>query len=339
MRTSSADLLTLLQVDGRLRHVQFGLFTLSNSLNTVATLHHVRSPIVAIITLGLITAGGLTIYDRGPSPYPMGRSLAVALIVISTAFASWNLPSHGWPGWASWFWASSTILLTLLALRGRVVMAWSAFMLNASITVGWAVSSGRPLLEGVGFVIRHAGLLAIVTLFAWLLGRTIASVQHFRLTAIERAAAEGHARALLDAGDARLRQLHLLAGGTLELLASDAALTETDKAECLFREATIRDWLRGGSLATDATLEMIRTARARGVHVMLLDDASDDDPALPQASEIESQIRTVLESMDGGQVTIRRVPDGRETCVTIRAHDHERVIRVDIPTVPEQDQG
>jgi hypothetical protein len=316
----------LLGLTSRPAYLVLAVFTASNTLNAVATLGDVRSPAAALVGLVLVTVGAVLVLRPAPDPYPLPLTFAVLGLTTAVSLLAWNLPAQGWPGWASWFWSAVTVLLFVVALRGRTAWAWLGFAMHAGITAGWAFWTGRGLGEAAGFVLRHAGLLLVVTLFTVLLRRTLAQIRRMQEAGVVRIRAEESAAAALRVQRERRERLLALTGDTLERLASGGSLTAAEKREALATEAAVRDWLRGGALATEEVLQAAQRARARGVKVALLDDGE----ARPHPPDTITAVVRALDDARAGHIVVRALPPGRETSVTIRAHHGERLTRIDL---------
>ncbi|QOR71328.1 hypothetical protein IM660_03225 [Ruania alkalisoli] len=319
--------------------VILALFTLSNTVNTLATLNAVRSPVAAVAALILATAGAvLLLLPTRSSRYPRAAAYAVVLIVVGLSLASWNLPASGWPGWASWNWFASTLLLIVLVLRGRVLAAWIGFALHVLLVFGWVAQAGRPLIQGVEFVVHHAVLLVVFTVFSSVLRRTMRSIAQVEQAHLELVSSRAWADAAAGAREERVARVTLAAGDLLEILSADTPLTDQHQRECLLAEATIRDVLRGGVLASDDVLAAARDARLRHVTVQLLDDGGPSRPDGGDLERMHEAACAALERADDGTLTIRRLPPGRPQLATIRLATAGRAERLDVPArTPQRD--
>lgn len=334
MTEQRTDISTLLRLAHWPAYLMMGLFTLSNALNTFATLDQVKSAPIAILAFTLVTIGAALLLIPAPDPYPAPLTAAVATISVAVSFAAWNLPDNGRLGWASWIWGGAVILLFFVTLRGRVLVSWVAFALHVAITIWWAVDIGRGIEAGISYVIRHAGLLLIVTLFTLLLRRTLRSLRTVHEAGLRRSSEEAAARAALTEQQRRIDRLHQLAGGALARIASEDRLTDSDRQEFLLIDGTIRDWLRGGQLATDAVIEASRIARRRGITVTLLDDAGNRRLSDREIDRVSTAVVDVLRRASAGAVTARLLPPGREAIASIRAGDGDVINRIDIAAAP-----
>lgn len=306
------------------------LFTVSNLFYTVANLDAVRSPAVAVLTLLLVTAGAVVVAQPARDPFPAVPTVAVLTVVVLVSFASWNLPATGWPGWASWFWFGTTALLMFLVLRGRGPAAWIGFGLHAAITMGWALSTGRSWADGIGFVIRHAGLLLVISLLALLLRRTLVTLGEFRAAELQRAQHRAEAAAVIRTRDARMAIVRELAYEELEHLASHRPISDADRDRFLWAESSVRDILRGGTIVDRTVLDAARRARQRSVRVMILDDSHGADLDPSDRERVLAQSIAALDAATTGEVTIRRLPPGRSSIATIRVADGEEVSRIQV---------
>lgn len=304
------------------------LFCTVNTVNTVVTLGDVASSALAVLTLVLLSAGAVIVMLPAADPLPWGRTLAVAVLAVAVCAMAWNLPATGWPGWASWFWGARTFVLMALLIRQRIVTAWIAFALGMALTLVWSVSVGRSVWEGVGFDIRHAGLLFCVTLLVGLLRQSARSITELNAVLLERERRHAREDAAAQVRTTRLARLRALVADALTRLAGTAPLTESDRTDFRLREATIRDWLRGGALATDALIRAARTARERGVDIAILDDTPPETILHPDPA---ARIADLVAGTAHGAIVVRRRlgEDGPHT--SVRIDERGRIRRENIP--------
>ncbi|MFT4233954.1 MAG: hypothetical protein QM607_02975 [Microbacterium sp.] len=329
--TASVQLSSLLRLSSPQTYAVAALLMLSNLLDATFTLNVMRNPEIAIGLTMLIALAGMLVVLPAPDPYPRIHSAIIVIVLLAGSFGSWNLPGADVRGWRTWTWGAVMIIACLLALRGRVLAAWIGYLQHVAIIVWWAVDQGRTVTDGLSFLLRNAGVLVVFTLFVLGFRRTLVTINRLAESARARALVQERERAEIDEQSERVAKLRALAGSSLELLASAAPLTDADRAEFVLAEATVRDWMRGGSIATDEVLAAARAARERGVRVMLLDDHGASDPDPGETARIVERALRHLAVASSGTVTIRRVPPGRGVAATIRSEDdHGNVFRDEV---------
>lgn len=305
--------------------VLMSVFTAANALNALSTLGEVYWAPYAILTLLAVTAGAFLLCQPAPDPYLRLPSVLVVLLVIGVSFSAWNVPPDRMGTPASWFLLAAAILLFFLAVRGRILLAWLGFGVHMALVTWSALAAGFSLAEAVSFTIPHAVPILAASIFVPLLRSTLHQVRRVQEEARTHAAAQEGARAGLAEQESRMRRLWDISEEALVLLASPAELTAADRADFLLTEAAVRDWLRGGSLATPEVLEAARHARARGVRISLLDDSNGSaSPAV--LARVTGEAVAALEAAQSGEAVVRLLPPGRAFGATI--HTEEQTITI-----------
>jgi multidrug efflux pump subunit AcrA (membrane-fusion protein) len=249
-------------------------------------------------------------------PLPRGSvTSALVLCAISATLAyTQEWPENPSP-FAHWHLGAVTIVLVVLAVRGRVGAAWVAYALLFAGTVAWALIHGLGVGDGVAMIIRHAGTLLAGTLFA--VGRRRAATRLLATNDARTAAAYEQAQAIaaIEEREAQLARVNAMARPTLERLARAGEMGAAERAECLQIEASLRDAMRGRLLFVDPIIAAARSARARGVEVTLIDDHGDDSS--PDLTAVIERVTEELDSVSSGRFTARVLPEGRGDLATI----------------------
>jgi hypothetical protein len=312
------DVAKLLILTGPATQLLLALFVITQTVLFLSTAGDVARPWVSAFALILVNSVAVLITRPGPYPLKLNHALAsVAVVAMSTALVSWELPTSGWPGYASWHLGANTFLLLGLGLRGRSGWAWVGMAGMVGVTILWTASTGRGLLTGVDLVDRQAGTLLIGTIFAIGLSRTAQRIDDFNATESRRAAEH----AALQAGsEERVKQILRLgsdARPVLELIASPAPVALTQRREFLILEATLRDDIRARSLAREPLTAVAKNARRRGIGVLLLDDSEPESYSDDQQIWIASWVASHLREMNRGTLTARVLPLGRSAVASI----------------------
>jgi hypothetical protein len=326
----AADVSTMLRLSSPPAFALLVLFVGGNAALAVATLgivHH-AAPTVAALVLLLAGAVLLTTPARGRLPW-VNIVIILVLVAVITALVSWNLPTTVRPGYASWHWGANTVLLFFLVLRGRGAAAWAGFAVMSLVTLAWAVDTGRGPASLLQYLPNHAGTLLLAVFVSWGLGRTGRRIAALHRNQAESAAAEARATA---AGLERATQaayLNNTARPALERIAAGAPYSDSERAQWLRLEATIRDSLRAFVLRDTALAAAATRARERGVEVALLDDSEGN--ITPDAERaVVSAMVAELDRMRSGQFTGRVLPAGRDRVATIVIHEQDDTRRVDV---------
>lgn len=322
--STSTDVSELLSLKSAPARFILGLFILSNVAFTVATLDRMSAVWPSAVALVLISTGALLIMRPQTDPFPIRDTIILLGIVVSSALTvSWYLPEVGDLGRESWHLGAATWLLFFLALRRRALMAWLGMALLTSITVWWAVSTGRGAPYALTMVQMHIGILLVATLFASSLRRTARTINTLTARSVDAAAAAAGAYAGSEIRSQRVAELAALAVPPLELIATGHALSGKDRNECRTVEAELRDSVRGRSLSVPSITAAVRSARSRGVAVNLLDDRGTPLPSGSAMQRLQEQVVASLDATTTGTVTVRMLPEGRDAAVTVVAGDPE----------------
>jgi len=258
-----------------------------------------------------------------PSAQSIPPVAAVCALLLSAAAATLEY-TQPWPAtpspFAHWHLGATTIVLVVLAVRGRVTCAWVAYAGLVGGTILWAVLHGLTVGDGVGLIIRHAGTLLAGSLFAVGRRRTAKSLVAVNEASTARAFTQAQAIAAIEEQESQLARVNAMARPLLERLARPHNLNDAERAECLHVEATLRDAMRGRSLFVEPVITAARAARSRGVEVALLDDRGEATEA--EVAAVAAIVAGELDSTTSGRFTARVLPEGREDLATIVVDSH-----------------
>jgi hypothetical protein len=260
-------------------------------------------------------------------------SLPVSVFVIAVGVAicllvSWELLDLGY---SQWFVGSATVALFYMSLRGRIALAWLGFALICVATIIWGLTVDYRIDDAVLVLSRQLPVLIVGTLFAVGLRRTGDEIRRLTTEGTLRAGAEAATIATAREREDRLLALGEFATSMLEKLASGAPIAPADRLEYALAEAELRDGLRAPSLVLPDVSAAARSARRRGVEVVLLDDS---DPSLLGPGDLAraaSRIAARINASKSGRVTARLLPPGRGTIATIVVDGVEHVSE-EVPT-------
>ncbi|WP_084104562.1 hypothetical protein [Demequina sp. NBRC 110056] len=328
VRPPEADVSSLLYLGSRPALALVILFIAANAIFTFATIDVLIQPWQSYLAMVLVSGAGVLLARAHPDPFPRADTYAVlAVVVVSTALVATNLSDVDDLGRATWHLGSNTWLLFFLALRRRASMAWVGMALMAAITIAWADLSGRGLLAGVLMLNTHLGILLVGTLFALALRRTGRRIGSLERRSLAAAADQAEASAAEEIRRTRSAELAKLAVPLLDRIAAGAPFSADERARFRLAEARLRDGVRGRALMLPEVAQAASGARSRGVAVTILDDRGTL-PAEGDATErLIAACVGALENAASGTVTIRLVPAGRSTALTIVATEGDEVRR------------
>ena len=213
----------------------------------------------------------------------------------------------------SWYVSGLGALLAVTAIRGQQAVSW----------IGAAVLSLEVLVWGGTETLFNSGLAGAMSLVV------AANVISFALTRIEietqtylDKAIEIEAAAAVESSTRleRSRRLTETLRVSYPLLQKIAAgeLDEESRQEAKLLEAQLRDGIRGRELIDSKLQEAIRSARLRGVEVVVLDEGGMESLAENSKVTLRQRLATELDQISSGRVTIR-APRGGKTTATFVA--------------------
>ncbi|WP_144276246.1 hypothetical protein [Demequina sp. NBRC 110053] len=327
-RPPEADVSSLLYLGSTPARALVVLFVAANAIFTVATLDVLINPWQSFAAMLIVSLAGLLLARAHPDPFPRRDTNAVlAVVIVSSVLVATNLTDAESLGRATWHLGSNTWLLFFLALRRRAAMAWLGMAAMAAITIAWAHVSGRGVVAGVMMLNTHVGILLVGTLFATALRRTGRRIASLERRSIAAAAEQAESAAAEEIRRTRSGELARLAVPLLEQIAAGGPFEPSDRARFRLAEAALRDGVRGRSLMLPEVVQAAAGARSRGVAVTILDDRGSLPTDGDSAERLSGAVVAALEAASAGTVTIRLVPAGRSTALTIVASEGEHVRR------------
>ena len=222
------------------------------------------------------------------------------------------------PGWDHWTAGAGTFLACGLILRGRGRQAWAAMALMLAGTTAWALATGGSLLVVGAYNGGHVLTLAMWSLTAMWSERAYRAIgfQQRRLRSLRarRRAEEEAERVLMEARASVARRalpvLREIASGVID---------EGVRTRARLLEAELRDEIRAACFTGTAVVGAARRARARGVDVVLLDDAgstadggrAEESPDGSERDRLVEAVAQFLEEVDHGRIVVRVPPRSR----------------------------
>ncbi len=245
----------LVQVTGPGISVFIALYFACQCILAMWTIGGVRQPVFVYIALGLYfllcAAFARDRSDRLPLPLAIA---AIAVGVAGSALISWQLV---YTGYAQWYYGASVVTMILVALRGRIALAWLGFVLSSAVVILWGATSYIGVLTEVFMVAKHAPILLVGTLFAIGSRRARATIERIAVEDRRAVAATATHLAAAREREQRLDRLEHDAVPFLERIASGVEPTAADRREYALLSAEFRDDLRG---------RRVLGAEARGIH-------------------------------------------------------------------------
>lgn len=324
-----ADTSTLLHLGSEPAHIILGLFAVTNIAFAIIYADAVTFPAVSMVALALVLGGAVLLMVPGPDPFPLARAwMIIAVVGVSTALVTWNLPDVGEFGRATWHQSANAWLLFFLTLRRRAGLAWVGFAVMAVLTAAWGVTSGRGPLSTLMMLNTHAGTLVVATLLGAGLRRASRDIDAFSARADAAAQAQAESQARREIRRRRVAEVVETAGAPLRRIAQGAPFTDAERVDFQTAEADLRDSVRARGLTTPAVVTAASAARRRGVQVVLLDDRGEPVADGMAMQRLSDAVAAVLDDAVDGVVTVRLLPPGRETLLTIVAQEGDESKRI-----------
>jgi len=328
-RVTPTDVSRLLGLHTDGAHLVMGLVIVSNAVFTFATaslLDHAWASYTAMV---LVCAGVVIVGRPFPDPFPLRLTLVeLGIIAVSTALVCYALPDAGALGRATWHLGANTWLIWFLILRRRVLLAWAGGLSMVAIMAAYGVISGRGPLWGVTLAQSQVALMVVATLFGASLRRTANRINELTERSVSASIVAASADAAQEIRVQRAAELASTAVPLLDRIATRGVFGDADRAAFARVEAQLRDGVRGRSLMVPIVVSAVARARERGVEVTLLDDRGSELPSVAAMAEIAVRVAAALDSASSGAVTIRLLPPGRDTAVTVVTRKGEATTRL-----------
>ncbi|MDV8021380.1 hypothetical protein [Rhodococcus sp. IEGM 1330] len=316
------DVRDLLAMKSTAAYAVAGFFILACLVCASATLTGVSAgwPEYAAV---LVLSAAVILILRAPGDPPSARSTALMTasgpVAAALVFAVLPVPLTG--SLQTWPLGMSVVIYTFMCVRGRTLAAWVGLALSISVAIGWATLTGQGPLYGLSFSAINVAPLLMSTFFAFTIRPLAAAIFELRKQSTVRIASRAAAAAVLQERDARLASLDALARPLLQRIADGPDLTEEEILACVLLEAELRDSLRARGLVRPDLARAARSARARGVEVMMLDDRAPAELNDDVRERIVAATSSALDAAEAGAVTVRLLPPGRPVAATILLDD------------------
>ena len=314
VNTSVTSILQLADARGRIILFFYGA---GNTFVAILNLNRLINPALGIIALLLMWTALVILARPGAEPFDIRLTLSViALSLAITFLGSWNMLDTKTTDYASWHLGVSTFLLLFLALRGRRLMAWLAYISFASIVLVAGVTTDRGASLALNDVLRQAATLLIGTLFAMILRRTSRTITALQETQLQRTTAEAAMAAATAERALQTGRLERVARPALTRILDDEPFSQRELNDFVLLEATLRDGIRAAGFSSERLTEETRLARERGLQVVLLDDRGGDLLRRDRV-RVEDALVKEYHATKYGTITARLSPHGRDDIATI----------------------
>ncbi|GAC67736.1 hypothetical protein [Gordonia soli] len=302
----------------------------------------IRSPIAwtgIAVAFGVFVAATQLVATRVGDPIPLSAALVgVGATLAGVVIAWWSLPQETYRTLQSGPPAAAAIVvLTLVALRGRPLLAWAG-LLAVSLTAGiWAVGFGLSFGNGVVITVWTYPMMVMATLFVIILRPMARRVVMLRRRSMDDAATAAAAAAAADERRTHFRDFERRARPTLERVVDGHEFTPEEVRIARLLEAQLRDGIRAPGWDSPEIRAAVWSARSRGTEVALLDDGDPtavgaDGAVVPASLTGPHADLIALLGDDARAVTARILPPGRDThaSIVVQMSGHSRRIDYDV---------
>jgi hypothetical protein len=286
--------------------------------------------VVAFLLLAGVLAGLVRIVG---DPLPMRAAVgAVVLMVAGTAIAWWSIPPSPDDRLQCLPAAiSGIVVVVLVAVRGRLVLAWvGTFAMSLSAGV-WGAYRGIGFVTGLSYTSWVYPVMLFATLTAMILRPMADSIRLLRAQELRYAATGAAAAASAAERDRQLARLDSRARPLLEQVAATQWFTAGEVSAARLVEAQLRDGIRASAWQSPRVRDAVWQARERGVTILLLDDGGSVDDGVQR--RLDDVLIDELAAVADGRVTARVMPPGRPTLATIVVNAADGTRRYDCTAI------
>lgn len=240
---------------------------------------------------------------------PWWVTALVVVLMVGIALIESQFGFSSGQRFTDWYLGAAVVVMMAMMMWGRTAIGWLSFALFSAVQIAAAgfAASGPTLL-------RHAGTLVVATFVAVSMSRVAQQLTEAAAKRVQREANMMVRAAVAREREEQFERLDAIAGAVLRRITRGTPLDEAERAECLLVEATLRDTMSGRGFASADVLAVARSARERGVRVVLLDDSHGENQHIGLATEA---LVPVLEGLNSGSCTARILPAGRSTVASI----------------------
>jgi len=267
---------------------------------------------VAIIIYTLVALMSIFYYRTRNMP-PLLAWTNLLVIVIVPQLVHEALDVSRVDSQTSWYVSGIGALLAITAIRGQQEVSWIGASVLALEVLVWG-GTGALFNSGLAGAI---GLVVAANVLSYALSRIEGETKNYLDKTIEIEAAAAIESATRIERSRRLTETLRVSYPLLQKIAA-GELDEDTKQEAKLLEAELRDGIRGRELIDANLKKAIRSARLRGVEVVVLDEGGLSALSENSKVEIRKRLTTELEQISSGRVTIR-APRGGKTNTTFVA--------------------
>ncbi|MFM7014215.1 MAG: hypothetical protein ACKOXT_04425 [Actinomycetota bacterium] len=278
------------------------LLLLNPVLTAVLGFYRYNNPGYVIFALAAYLAGGLLsvlYYKQLRMPLPIAL-LNLGLAVIVPLFVNLSLDETARGTQATWYVTGIATLLAINAIRQHKIIAWIGFGVLTIQIISWGgfeVFFNAGLAGALGLVVAaHAISVGLENSSREASGYLELAKSTAATSAVETAIRAERSTRLNNTLQGAMPILKKIANGEIG---------EREREEARLLEADLRDEIRGRMLLNPRLKLAVRSARSRGVEVVLLDEGGLEGVSEENAEAYRDRLSDELEKIREGRVTIR----------------------------------
>ncbi|WP_291377639.1 hypothetical protein [Demequina sp.] len=314
---AESDVSVLLGIGSVSAWLVYGLFAACTATFALTTLDRVANPWMVVAGLAVLLGPALLMLRSSGDPMPASDAAIVSFAVpASVALVAWQIVADE-PGREAWYAISNVWVLFLMALRGRVGLAWTSFGMMLLVQTVWALDTGRGLVGQLLAFQTSAAVLFVCSLFARGLRRASARIKELNARSVSLVTSAAATEAERETREARTQELAAEAAPLLTRIIQSPVMTDQDRREYGLAEANLQDSVRARSLTTPVVVAATRSARARGVRVELIDGRARPLDRPGAMDRLTASAAQVINQTVGGTVTVRLWSASGEVAATI----------------------
>ena len=253
----------------------------------------------------------------------------IATVGLSNLLVLFPISARGFPDYAAWSLGSGWLLCILILLRQGPWAAWTGMLVLGLTTSLWAAQSGQDPMVVVDLMLGQIIALTIWTFASWWSKVILTAIGENQLRSRNVEVLLLTTSAVESTLNQRLAEVSHRARPLLERLASIESLDPDTRMAATLLEGELRDEIRARLLCREDVVQAARTARERGVEVVLLDDHGASPIPDRVLDRVCARGIEALNGATGGRAVLRLLPPGRRYIATI-VTDQETVA-VDAP--------
>ena len=278
------------------------MFVLSPAVIGTIELFRTGYILSSVVALVLYVSVGLTsVFYFRELKMPMGLAILVTVTsLVIPLLVNQNLEPSALGTVATWYVTAGSTILTIVAVRQQKLWAWIGVTLLTFELLSWG---GLESLFVSGLAGAY-GLVAAAHAISVGLERSARETEDHLAKAKATQSASAIESTIRKERSERITKTLQGALPMLELIAS-GNFSAADRREATVLESELRDEIRGRMLINSKLKASVRSARSRGVEVVVLDEGGLVAISEKERDSLRDRLSNELDQISSGRVTIR----------------------------------